>query len=263
MAGHPATVVAHRLHGRGRLRDLRGARRTRRPLWRRLHRGRAARRACSRRAWARATRCASRRRCASTATTSTRPPRLVEAGLGWIVSLDEAKGDFPGRGVLEAQKKDGPAAQAGGLRDDRAAASRATAIPSSLDDEPVGAVTSGTYAPFLQKNIGLCYLPAARAAVGHGVRRRRPRPPRAGARGAHAVLQAPERSSRRTRAAPCIPTTGATRKTTSGSGRGRPRRPSASPTTRRSSSATWSTSSCPRSGRKLEGARAASAPWSR
>jgi aminomethyltransferase len=27
-------------------------------------------------------------------------------------------------------------------------------------------VTSGTYAPFLQKNIGLCYLPSALAGVG-------------------------------------------------------------------------------------------------
>jgi aminomethyltransferase len=35
-----------------------------------------------------------------------------------------------------------------------------------LGDERVGTVTSGTYAPFLQKNIGLCYLPTAQAAVG-------------------------------------------------------------------------------------------------
>jgi aminomethyltransferase len=27
-------------------------------------------------------------------------------------------------------------------------------------------VTSGSYAPYLQKNIGLCYLPAARATAG-------------------------------------------------------------------------------------------------
>jgi aminomethyltransferase len=27
-------------------------------------------------------------------------------------------------------------------------------------------VTSGSYAPFLQKNIGLCYLPAAKAETG-------------------------------------------------------------------------------------------------
>jgi aminomethyltransferase len=35
-----------------------------------------------------------------------------------------------------------------------------------LGGETVGAVTSGSYAPFLRKNIGLCYLPSARAAVG-------------------------------------------------------------------------------------------------
>jgi aminomethyltransferase len=35
-----------------------------------------------------------------------------------------------------------------------------------LGDAAVGSVTSGTFAPYLKKNIGLCYLPAARAAVG-------------------------------------------------------------------------------------------------
>ena len=38
--------------------------------------------------------------------------------------------------------------------------------PVFLGDESQGAVTSGTYAPFLKKSIGLCYLPAARAGVG-------------------------------------------------------------------------------------------------
>ena len=38
--------------------------------------------------------------------------------------------------------------------------------PVFLGEEAVGAVTSGSYAPFLQKNIGLCYLPSARAAEG-------------------------------------------------------------------------------------------------
>jgi aminomethyltransferase len=33
---------------------------------------------------------------------------LVEAGLGWIVALTPGKGEFPGRAVLEQQKKDGP-----------------------------------------------------------------------------------------------------------------------------------------------------------
>ena len=38
--------------------------------------------------------------------------------------------------------------------------------PVHLGDQVVGCVTSGTYAPYVKKNIGLCYLPAARSAVG-------------------------------------------------------------------------------------------------
>jgi aminomethyltransferase len=90
---------------------------------------------------------------------------LVEAGLGWIVSLDEGKGDFVGRGVLEAQKKEGaPRKLVGFEMVDRGIARHG--YPVYVGDEPAGSVTSGSYAPFLQKNIGLCYLPAPRAAVG-------------------------------------------------------------------------------------------------
>ena len=90
---------------------------------------------------------------------------LVEAGLGWIVSLDEAKGDFVGRGVLEAQKKEGaPRKLVGFEMVDRGIARHG--YPVYVGDEPAGSVTSGSYAPFLQKNIGLCYLPTARAGVG-------------------------------------------------------------------------------------------------
>jgi len=90
---------------------------------------------------------------------------LVEAGLGWIVSLDEAKGDFVGRGVLEMQKKEGAARKLVGFEMvDRGIARHG--YPVYVGDEPAGSVTSGSYAPFLQKNIGLCYLPAPRAAVG-------------------------------------------------------------------------------------------------
>ena len=90
---------------------------------------------------------------------------LVEAGLGWIVSLEEGKGDFVGRGVLEAQKKEGaPRKLVGFEMVDRGIARHG--YPVYVGDEPAGSVTSGSYAPFLQKNIGLCYLPAPRATVG-------------------------------------------------------------------------------------------------
>jgi aminomethyltransferase len=90
---------------------------------------------------------------------------LVEAGLGWIVALDPAKGDFPGRAVLEAQKKSGPPRKLVGFEVLGRGIAR-HGYPVLVNHQPVGTVTSGTYAPFLQKNIGLCYLPAALAAVG-------------------------------------------------------------------------------------------------
>jgi glycine cleavage system T protein (aminomethyltransferase) len=93
---------------------------------------------------------------------------LVEAGLGWIVSLDDAKGEFPGRAVLETQKKDGAPRKLVGFEvTGRGIARHGYTVV--LDGKPVGPVTSGSYAPYLQKNIGLCYLPAARAAPGTAV----------------------------------------------------------------------------------------------
>jgi aminomethyltransferase len=90
---------------------------------------------------------------------------LVEAGLGWIVSLDEAKGDFLGRGVLEPQKKNGPPRKLVGFEMLGRGIAR-HGYPVVRHGQVEGAVTSGTYAPFLQKNIGLCYLKAEHAAVG-------------------------------------------------------------------------------------------------
>jgi aminomethyltransferase len=90
---------------------------------------------------------------------------LIEAGLGWIVSLDEAKGDFPGRAVLAEQKARGAPRKLVGFEMVERGIPR-HGYPIVLDGEAVSAVTSGTFAPFLQKSIGLCYLPAARAVVG-------------------------------------------------------------------------------------------------
>jgi aminomethyltransferase len=90
---------------------------------------------------------------------------LIEAGLGWIVSFDPVKGDFLGRAVLEQQKQAGPARRLVGFEVTGRGIAR-HGYPVYLHEEAVGAVTSGTYAPFLQRNIGLCYLPAAKSAVG-------------------------------------------------------------------------------------------------
>jgi aminomethyltransferase len=90
---------------------------------------------------------------------------LIEAGLGWIVSLDEAKGDFSGRAVLAEQKAKGAPRKLVGFEMAERGIPR-HGYPVFLGDVAQGAVTSGTYAPFLQKSIGLCYLPSARVAVG-------------------------------------------------------------------------------------------------
>jgi aminomethyltransferase len=90
---------------------------------------------------------------------------LVEAGLGWIVSLEERKGDWLGRSVLAEQKKNGPARKLVGFEMVGRGIAR-HGYDVFLDGACVGPVTSGTFAPFLQKSIGLCYLPAAQAVVG-------------------------------------------------------------------------------------------------
>jgi aminomethyltransferase len=90
---------------------------------------------------------------------------LIEAGLGWIVSLDEAKGEFNGRAVLAEHKAKGAPRKLVGFEMVERGIPR-HGYPVVLDGEVVSAVTSGTFAPFLQKSIGLAYLPAARAAVG-------------------------------------------------------------------------------------------------
>jgi aminomethyltransferase len=90
---------------------------------------------------------------------------LVEAGLGWIVSTDEAKGDWNGRAVLAAQKAGGAPRKLVGFETVERGIPR-HGYPVFVDGKPSGTVTSGTFAPFLQKSIGLCYVPAAHAAVG-------------------------------------------------------------------------------------------------
>jgi aminomethyltransferase len=90
---------------------------------------------------------------------------LVEAGLGWTLSFDDAKGDWNGRGVLLEQKTKGAPRKLAGFETTERGIPR-HGYPVFVGDAPSGAVTSGSYAPFLQKSIGLAYLPRERAAVG-------------------------------------------------------------------------------------------------
>jgi glycine cleavage system T protein (aminomethyltransferase) len=87
----------------------------------------------------------------------------LEAGLGWVVKL--GKGDFIGRDALSKQKEKGLTRKLVGFEVlDRAPAR--DGYPVLIEDKEIGAVTSGSPAPFLKKNIGLVYLPTEHAAVG-------------------------------------------------------------------------------------------------
>ena len=101
---------------------------------------------------------------------------LVEAGLGWTLSFADAKGEWNGRSVLLGQKTNGAPRRLVGFETTERGIPR-HGYPVFLGSHEAGAVTSGTFAPFLQKSIGLAYLPTAKAAVGTelavGIRGRR------------------------------------------------------------------------------------------
>jgi aminomethyltransferase len=78
-----------------------------------------------------------------------------EAGLGWIVKLN--KGDFVGRDALLKQKQEGVPRQLVGF-EMRGRGIARDGYPVMREDEQVGFVTSGSPAPFLEKNIGMALL---------------------------------------------------------------------------------------------------------
>lgn len=88
---------------------------------------------------------------------------VVEAGLGWIVGW--TKPAFLGHQVLRAQKAAGsPQVLVGFEMIDRAIARHGHTVQA--DGTPVGVVTSGTQTPYLNKAIGMAYVPRALAAAG-------------------------------------------------------------------------------------------------
>lgn len=88
---------------------------------------------------------------------------LLEAGLGWICRLD--KGDFLGRDALLRQKHEGVRKKLVGFEMEERGIAR-DGYPVWIGGKAVGVVTSGSYAPFLKKNIGLAYVPPEHAEVG-------------------------------------------------------------------------------------------------
>lgn len=87
----------------------------------------------------------------------------LEAGLGWVVKLN--KGDFIGREALERQKAAGLKRKLVGFEVLDKAPAR-DGYPVVVGGTQVGTVASGSYAPFLKKNIGMVYLPIEHARIG-------------------------------------------------------------------------------------------------
>jgi len=83
-----------------------------------------------------------------------------EAGLGWVVKLDQ--GDFVGRAALVAQKQAGVGRKLVGFEvEGRGIARQGHEIYDG--ETKIGAVTSGTFSPTFEKALGLAYV-----ATGHG-----------------------------------------------------------------------------------------------
>jgi aminomethyltransferase len=86
-----------------------------------------------------------------------------EADLGWIVKMD--KPDFIGKAALAKALEQGPTRKLAGFEMTGRGIGR-DGYEVWLDGKPAGWVTSGGPAPILNKNIGLCYLPADRTEIG-------------------------------------------------------------------------------------------------
>jgi aminomethyltransferase len=80
----------------------------------------------------------------------------LQAGLKWVVAWD--KGDFRGRGALEAERERGVARRLRGFEVEGRRPPRAGQAVLA-DGVPVGELTSGNFAPTLRRGIGLGFVP--------------------------------------------------------------------------------------------------------
>ncbi|MGH9492755.1 MAG: glycine cleavage system aminomethyltransferase GcvT, partial [Terriglobales bacterium] len=92
-----------------------------------------------------------------------------EAGLDRFCRLTPEKGSFIGRSALERQKKEGIPRTLVGLEMSGRGIARDGYRVLGPSGPAIGVVTSGSYAPFLKKNIALAYVPPAQSAIGSTV----------------------------------------------------------------------------------------------
>lgn len=86
-----------------------------------------------------------------------------EAGFSWTVDLE--KGDFVGREALLRVREAGPRRRLVGFETlERAVPRHGAAV--YVDGRAVGVVTSGSFAPSLERNIGFAFVPPTQAEVG-------------------------------------------------------------------------------------------------
>jgi len=90
----------------------------------------------------------------------------LEADLAWIVKFD--KGDFVGRDALLKQKEKGLSRKLAGF-EMRGRGIGRDGYEVLMEGQAAGWVTSGSPAPTLGKNIGLCYLPVGKAGTGEKI----------------------------------------------------------------------------------------------
>lgn len=86
----------------------------------------------------------------------------IEAALGWACDLTKS---FVGRDALLKQKLEGPAKKLVGLEMIERGIPR-NGYEIAAENKPIGYVTSGMFAPTLEKNIGLGFVPPEFAKIG-------------------------------------------------------------------------------------------------
>ena len=87
----------------------------------------------------------------------------LEAGLQWLTKLN--KGNFNGRDALVKAKEQGLSRKLVGFVIDDKAFPR-PGYPIHSNGKKVGEVTSGTFAPTLEKGIGMGYIPSSLGTAG-------------------------------------------------------------------------------------------------